>query len=547
MANVIGGDMIKKFVLILTMAVFLLSSGFAVQTEQSESGRISVIWPDPMGDPLFILTTEDGTEVELHIDDPSQFGGIMALNRRQAEVKGNPEHPPQGPPVIRVSEISFEGPVPSASVLGSQPWINLLCKYADIVTEPKSASYFVGMFGETRPGLDHYWREVSYGNINIAGSDVYGWVTLPQTRSYYIDLGMSGMLTQIWNDCTAAADPSVYFPDFVGINLMFNGELDGSAWGGSRYASLDGRTGFWYSTWEPPWGYSNQTVLAHEMGHGFGLPHSSGDYGQTYDNRWDVMSDDWYNCSKVTDPTFGCLGQHTIAYHKDLLGWIDSGRTFVANSGIQTIALEELGLPHTGDYLLAIVPISGSSSHFYTAEIRRWTGYDVKLPGEAVILHEVDTSRLNPAHVVDIDGNGNTGDAGAMWLPGEVFNANGVSVAIDAQTVTGFVLTVVIPELSTPTTMPTPTITQTYTSTPTPTKTLTATAISTPTATRVIGTVLCGKYTGGLMLNATNTIYYLTCNVDVKGGLTAISVEIRMQGFELTANQIYFRNVTMKP
>ena len=33
------------------------------------------------------------------------------------------------------------------------------------------------------------------------------------------------------------------------------------------------------------------------------------------------MSDIWDNCPPY-DPVYGCVGPHTIAYHKDILGWI---------------------------------------------------------------------------------------------------------------------------------------------------------------------------------------------------------------------------------
>jgi hypothetical protein len=42
------------------------------------------------------------------------------------------------------------------------------------------------LMGSSYPGMDHYWREVSYENINLAGSAVVGWYNLPQPRSYYV-------------------------------------------------------------------------------------------------------------------------------------------------------------------------------------------------------------------------------------------------------------------------------------------------------------------------------------------------------------------------
>ena len=146
-----------------------------------------------------------------------------------------------------------------------------------------------------------------------------------------------------------------------------------------------------------------------------------------------------------TDPTYGCIAQHTISHHKDILGWIPSGQKFtVASGSATTITLEQLALPATANYKMAQIPIGGSSTHFYTVEARRLTGYDIKLPGAAVIIHDVDTTRAIHAHVIDPDLNGVTSDAGAMWVVGETFvdAANNISVRVDAATATGFQVTI---------------------------------------------------------------------------------------------------------
>ena len=48
------------------------------------------------------------------------------------------------------------------------------------------------------------------------------------------------------------------------------------------------------------------------------------------------------------------------------------------------------------------------------------------------------------AQVVDVDNNGDPNDAGAMWTPGETFTdaANGITVTVNAQTATGFQVTI---------------------------------------------------------------------------------------------------------
>src|SRR5215216_5749937 len=396
-----------------------------------------------------MLATDAGSSIRLVLEDDvaAPVGGVLALDRKHITVYGDWSGTlgdQGGPEPFQVTSIApmAEADVAAAAVTGSQKWISILCKFQDNTAEPRDLAYFQNMYMNAYPGLDHYWRQQSYNMINTLGSTASGWYTLPHPHDYYMFAGWFN-LDQAAKDCTGVANPSVNFAGFSGINLMFNDLLDDYAWGGGSYLTLDGVTKVWHMTWEPPWGYSNVAVLGHEMGHGFGLPHSSGNYGQTYDNQWDVMSDTWTACYNRggSDPVYGCIGQHTIAYHKDKLGWIPaSQKTSVRAGTAKTVILEQLALPQTSNLKMVRLPIPGSSGHFYTVEARRLTGYDSQLPGNGVIIHEVLTSRIEPAHVIDKDNNGDTGDGGAMWTTGEIFrdNTNKIAVAVLARTKSGF-------------------------------------------------------------------------------------------------------------
>ena len=94
------------------------------------------------------------------------------------------------------------------------------------------------------PGqLGHYWSEASYGRIDLAGSTAHGWYTLPSPRSTYVtkvDGKDKADLNKLFADCASAAPDTVDLNAPVGINMMFNGDLDGFAWGGQSCATVRG-------------------------------------------------------------------------------------------------------------------------------------------------------------------------------------------------------------------------------------------------------------------------------------------------------------------
>lgn len=203
-----------------------------LQNSESLSGWFLVVWSDPQPDglpsngPAYLLRDDSGRSIRLLLDADllRSQGGVLALDRRRVTVTGrwlsNEAVAVQS--VLVDSAASRAGP---DDITGPQPWVSVMCKFSDVPAEPKPLSYFKGMYSNTYPGLDHYWREQSYDIANVAGSDAAGWYVLPQPRSYYVyDRDGDGVPDLDWtraaNDCTAVADADIYYPDFVGINLM---------------------------------------------------------------------------------------------------------------------------------------------------------------------------------------------------------------------------------------------------------------------------------------------------------------------------------------
>jgi M6 family metalloprotease-like protein len=397
-------------------------------------GRLEVIWGDGRPGPnrksknIVRLVEDNGRR---HLLDPigakQAAGDLHGLANRRVAVSLAPESrvKTSGMSELLVPEVivpiddlangggisSKAGDISTRAVTGTKAWITVMCKFNNVATEPKPKSYFVDMYANVSGRLDHYWRQVSHQNTNVAGSNASGWHTLPQSRTYYFPSGLEPRWDDLTKNCLAAANPSVNYAGYFGINMVFNGELDGNAWGGSETHTLDGVTKAWPITWNPPWAYMNVpsqysgiSTIAHEMGHAYGLPHSNnsdGD-GDTYDNPWDIMSGGWDETA--LDPAYGLLPQHPISYQRNLLGWVAAARLRTHNytTATTTYTLDRASLQTSTNVLLIKLMVPGSTD-YYTVEARKLSGgiYESKLPGDAVIIHSVKSGRDEPAWIVD--------------------------------------------------------------------------------------------------------------------------------------------------
>ncbi|MBC8099833.1 MAG: hypothetical protein H7Y11_10350 [Armatimonadetes bacterium] len=462
----------------ITLVLALLLMGMPLAAHQAgdtQEGWLSVIhWtPRPgsgdLAENIYTLNLDDGHKIHLDIAPEllAAAGGVQSLKgtRVRVTLAENQSQtlltPGSRAKVLGLQPAVIPLVVPEGigrAVTGSQVWTTLMCSFTDtnpVGGDTDTLDYFQTMYGNNEyPGMDHYWRQQSYNQVNLIGSTAYGWFELPQSQTYYMPTPGSGQnipgLFLLLDDCIAAADATVDFTQYIGINMMFDGILDCCAWGGTSVVTVDGQTKLWRLTWNPPWSWRDITVVAHEVGHGFGLPHANnydGD-GNPYDNPWDVMSDTYEFCGTADHPEYGCLGQHTSAYHKDVLGWFATQARVLAVGNTAPITLDHSALQTVDDYRTIIVPINGSNTFYYTIEARQTSNanYDIKLPGKAVIIHEVETSREEPAWLVGgtNDSNSSTvtnGPDGA-WLVGETFTGNGISITVVSQNADGFTVSV---------------------------------------------------------------------------------------------------------
>lgn len=424
------------------------------------SGHLQLVWgdgePGPAGQKTqFRVSLADSAGHQIRLDPASALraaddlyalnGQLVAVEVDQSIAQAAPGTALISKAIVPMNSASLFGKQATSAVTGAQPWVSILCKFSDDPAEPNPLSYFTAMYANQSKRLDHYWREVSYDKINIVGSAAFGWFTLPHPRSYYVVDNVAD-LGKLFDDCTSVADPSVDFSPFVGINQMFNDDLDDYAWGGSRNASLDGPYKKWRVTWEPPWSFHNLAPIAHEMGHGFGLPHANNSDGDSdpYDNPWDVMSDAWHNATK--DSVYGTLPKHISIYSRDRLGWVDTADKLVIDSfgNWTNIPLDFAEIANvSGVRELELEPPGAPSGHYFTVEARRKSGvYDGALAATAVIVHSVN-NRKEPAWSVDKSSPpaNVANNRGSLFLVGDSYELeSGVHISIVASTPTGFLV-----------------------------------------------------------------------------------------------------------
>lgn len=446
----------------LLLAALVLGA-VAASAQELETGYLTVEWGDPepgvQAPPVlqFQLTTEDGVTQQLLILDEilSQAGGLLAIQNRRVtveflELPADQRHliPPGVDRIVSAllpaaEESGLDGEaVTRAAVPGANPWVSLPCKFSDNAGEPKDQNYFQDQFGDEPGELNHFWKSESYNLINIDGSIAQDWLYLPGTRGSYVPNENACLnpalenadLNQLFIDCVAAHDSAVDFAPFVGINLLFNGNLDGCAWGGTRFATLDGVNKVWPVTWGPPFGYSSNRVFAHENGHGYGLPHSTNwdNDGYPYDNKWDYMSDGGFNPGGANP--YGTWGTGGMAWHKELLGWLTPAEIYVATPGVQTIDLDPLGAPTAANKRM--IKIALGPGRWWTVEARQRTGtYEIGIPDTAVLISEVQESgRAQPLWVYDAKTPpaGSNNNEETMWKVGQTFSdgVNGITVDV---------------------------------------------------------------------------------------------------------------------
>ncbi len=273
---------------------------------------------------------------------------------------------------------------PGPATKRTKPWAVILCKFSDLPKyEPHPVRFYSQAFTEAGVGTGQefdYFRQVSYGNIDMTGSKVFGWFDTPKhsTRDLTTLKYPSGRSTlHDWGIEVAKANDIDLTP-FYGVLVIFNSTTDSGSAGNHRLV-------FGYS--KTDW---DSTFNCHELGHGFDLDHTWFARPDTeYGDQWDIMGNGFTFKTVRSNRN----GSGMNAFNLKKLGCIPDDRIWEprGTEGTQTIILAALNQFNTRGYQMALIhpdPGSGLDPSYYV-EFRRKRGWDAGIPQDTVLIHEI--------------------------------------------------------------------------------------------------------------------------------------------------------------
>ena len=304
--------------------------------------------------------------------------------------------------------------------------LTILVRFSDKVNRVTATRFDSFIYGNTRPSVSHYYREVSHSNLHIVTVDVpssLGWRLAPQTYAYYVNnLNCFGNYPnncqRLAEDIALAVDPLVDFTNYDNdndgyVDTIFivhagtGGEWTGAPgdiwshqWSTFNEPIVDGKRVSTYVTapefWIAP-GDMTIGVYVHELAHAFGLPDfydvQANELGFTSSGigDWSLMASGSWNWNYDFP---GDSPAHPDPYSRYYLGWkIPINVTGANNRTIGVAPSQSYGAVYRLDNPY-------QPGEYFLLENRQWYGYDDALrwfgaQAKGLLIWHIDEERVN--------------------------------------------------------------------------------------------------------------------------------------------------------
>ena len=273
-------------------------------------------------------------------------------------------------------------------------WAIVKCRFLDDESDTLPDAAYERLFTGAGAGTGNmvdYFRDVSHGELDLSRSQVFGWYTLSLRKADYagnVDpstlIGSQVNRWGLYNACRAAAEAAgVRLSDYVGVVATMNrggpwpdGSEGVDLWGAAGGAVFCDRFGL------------TQSLMAHEMSHGYGLKHARR-HGSTndYQDMWDAMST--ANSFMERHPEYQWIGPGVSAANMQAVNWFDESRLWRLTGSSTDVHLQ-LRPVHRHDLsgILAIeIPDPEHGARRWLLEFRNKLRWDAAVPEPALLIH----------------------------------------------------------------------------------------------------------------------------------------------------------------
>lgn len=370
-------------------------------------------FPKQIQDDLEKEVSIQGTLEVLHIDDFSDNGDLVYFlkTKKETYTLHSEEEIADFPSGTNVKvsgvavgdKIVLDKPIKKDKVLaavdttGNQRNAVILVNFQNDTSQRFTKQTANNIMFTNSNSVNKYYQEASYSKASITG-DVFGWYTLPinKTCNY----------TTVLNQAVAASDADINFQNYSGIVIAMPASC---GWAGLAYvgkinvATADGtvRTRV---AWIRDASF-NLRVIAHEIGHGFGVSHAN-----AYECGSLAIGT---SCSSVAygDPydIMGSSGSgHFNSYYKERFAWFDSADIKVITTSGDYV-IEPYQTNTTNPKVLKVprdLDSQGNPINWLYVEWRQQFGFDSGLSGDvydgALVRYARKYSNTGDSQLLDI-------------------------------------------------------------------------------------------------------------------------------------------------
>ncbi len=245
-------------------------------------------------------------------------------------------------------------PQPSPFTIGTKRLLYIRVDFSDDPGEPIS----VGSAQAVITDIDRYYAAASFNQTHFTGTITPTVLRMPRTKASY---GSMNATSQLLSDARAAAASAGFPQSSFDFEAVVFRRISAWSWAGLGYV---GARGLWIN------GSYGLGVIAHELGHNFGLRHANfwqapnetiigAGSSQEYGNPFDTMG------SGDIDNATGLQG-HFNAWYKWDLDWFSAAQVQVVAQPAQSgsVQLFDLEQPSLGGIHGIRVPISGARDYW---------------------------------------------------------------------------------------------------------------------------------------------------------------------------------------